>query len=151
MQVRVGGMLTKSSLVPVLGNIGEIVSHDRPDNVGCVGGVPIFLNWVSNAKGNRVEVRTISHWPKEIKAVARKAGPSRCGRPQEPVKAVSSALNLGSPNPPPPERLPDGFDTVWIYACELIYCSISSNKALSPFLNISTRFLNTKAESRLQV
>jgi hypothetical protein len=53
----------------------------------------------------------ISHLEYVIKAVARRAGPSLCGRPQDPVKAVSSTLNFGSPRPPL-ERPPDGFETV---------------------------------------
>ena len=41
---QIRGILTKSGLIPVLGNIGEIIAHDRPDNVGRVGGVPIVLD-----------------------------------------------------------------------------------------------------------
>jgi hypothetical protein len=44
MHNQIRGILTKSGLIPVLGNIGEIIAHDRPDNVGRVGRVPIILD-----------------------------------------------------------------------------------------------------------
>jgi hypothetical protein len=53
----------------------------------------------------------INHFAYVMSAVARSAGPSRCGLPQEPVKAVPSALNFGSPKPPV-DRLPEGLLTV---------------------------------------
>lgn len=47
---KIRGILTKSCLVPVLGNIGEIVAHNGPDDVGRVGGVPIILNGLAMQK-----------------------------------------------------------------------------------------------------
>jgi hypothetical protein len=44
MHNQIRGILTKSGLIPVLGNIGEIIAYDRPDNVGRVGRVPIILD-----------------------------------------------------------------------------------------------------------
>ena len=53
----------------------------------------------------------INHLEYAISAVALKAGPSRCGRPQGPVKAVLFTSNLGSPRLLPSVRSPDGFAT----------------------------------------
>lgn len=47
---KVGIILTKPCLVPVLGNVGEIVAHNGPNNVGRVGGVPIILNGLAMQK-----------------------------------------------------------------------------------------------------
>jgi hypothetical protein len=47
-----------------------------------------------------------------MSAVALSAGPSRCGRPQSPVKAAPLGMNLGSAKPAPFDRLPDGLETV---------------------------------------
>lgn len=55
----------------------------------------------------------MSHFEYAIRAVARRAGPSLCGRPQEPVNAVSSTLNFGSPSPPV-DSPPEGFEIVWM-------------------------------------
>lgn len=52
-----------------------------------------------------------SHLEYVMRAVARRAGPSLCGRPQAPVKADPSALNFGSPKPPV-DKPPEGFETV---------------------------------------
>lgn len=61
---------------------------------------------------------SISHRAYAVNAVARSAGPSRCGRPHDPVKALKFTSNLGSPSPSPSESEPEGFCTVWMIAWE---------------------------------
>lgn len=51
-----------------------------------------------------------------IRAMARRGGPSRWGRPHSPVNWVRSTMNLASPRPAPSERPPEGFDTPWSLA-----------------------------------
>ena len=49
-----------------------------------------------------------------MSVIARRAGPSRWGRPQEPVKGVPSTWNLGSPRPSRSSSEPDGLFVRWI-------------------------------------
>lgn len=85
-----------------------------------------------------------------LKAVALRGGPSRCGRPQDPVNAVRLTWNFGSPRPPD-SGLPDGFEVPCSLACAETYSSILRWRDLSPWMNCSTRTLYVKAESRVQV
>ncbi len=71
--------------------------------------------YLAIASSGREKGLTMSQREYVIKAVARNAGPSRWGRPQAPVKAVLSTLNLGSPKPPD-VRDPEGFET-YFFTC----------------------------------
>lgn len=84
-----------------------------------------------------------------MRAVALNAGPSLCGRPQGPVKAVSFTLNLGSPKPPV-DKSPDGLEIVCTFACALMYCWMVCSRSLLPAMKASTRYLAVSAASRVQ-
>jgi hypothetical protein len=142
---------TKAGLAPVLGNVRQIVADNGPNIVGSVGGISIVL-FLSAIIIEMLSVQhTINQLPKSINAMARRAGPSRWGRPQAPVNAVRSTLNLGSARPAPLERSPEGFETVWRWACALMYSSMTVCSPRLPPRKRSMRTFKVSAESRVQV